>query len=456
MGEGIMARQRIELQADEAGELRRRLRASTVSVRDRRRSEIILLSTEGLTQQQIAERMGISRLQVNRWVGRFATERLAGLSDAPGRGRKPWLADGAAKQVLEQAVTPPPHLGRWSCRTMARAVGISAASVQRLWAANDIKPHLSRTFKLSNDKQFEEKFWDVIGLYLDPPDKALVLCCDEKSQCQALERTQPGLPLGIGHIRTKTHDYVRHGTLTLFAALNYLEGKLITRLAARHRHQEWLAFLKTIDEETPGDLAIHIIADNYATHKHPAVTRWLDRHARFHMHYTPTSSSWMNLVERFFRDLTEFITEKSFASTRELADAIIAFLAARNENPQRYVWKAKGEDILRKIDAARQALAALQPASNAVSENGTLGWRRARRPAVKRLRRSTRRPRRFRGIGAGDVGERADRLFVRSGLCRRRRRSRWPRRSHCRRRPGRRRHSQPPRRFPFGQGALCL
>jgi transposase len=251
---------------------------------------------------------------------------------------------------------------------MARAAAISPASVQRLWAASDIKPHLSRTFKLSNDKRFEEKFWDVIGLYLNPPDKALVLCCDEKSQCQALERTQPGLPLGIGHIRTKTHDYVRHGTLTLFAALNYLEGKLITRLAPRHRHQEWLAFLKTIDEETPAELDIHIIADNYATHKHPAVTRWLDRHARFHMHYTPTSSSWMNLVERFFRDLTEFITEKSFASTRELADAIIAFLAARNENPRRYVWKAKGEDILRKINAARQALAAVQPDSNAISE----------------------------------------------------------------------------------------
>src|SRR5882762_5609314 len=172
---------------------------------------------------------------------------------------------------------------------MARAARVSPASVQRLWAASDIKPHLSRTFKLSNDKRFEEKFWDVIGLYLNPPDKALVLCCDEKSQCQALERTQPGLPLGIGHIRTKTHYYVRHGTLTLFAALNYLEGKLITRLAARHRHQEWLAFLKTIDEQTPADLDIHIIADNYATHKHPAVTRWLERHARFHMHYTPTS-----------------------------------------------------------------------------------------------------------------------------------------------------------------------
>jgi transposase len=363
-----MARQKIELAAEEAEELSRRARATTVSVRDRRRAEIIVLSAQGLTQQRIAEQLGISRVAVNRWVGRFALHRLAGLSDRAGRGRKPWLPQVTVQQVLEQAVTPPPHLGRWSCRTMARAAGISPASVQRLWAASDIKPHLSRTFKLSNDKCFEEKFWDVIGLYLNPPDKALVLCCDEKSQCQALERTQPGLPLGIGHIRTKTHDYVRHGTLTLFAALNYLEGKLITRLAARHRHQEWLAFLKTIDEETPGDLAIHIIADNYATHKHPAVTRWLDRHARFHMHYTPTSSSWMNLVERFFRDLTEFITEKSFASTRELADAITAFLAARNENPQRYVWKAKGEDILRKIDAARQALAALQPVSNAILE----------------------------------------------------------------------------------------
>ena len=363
-----MARQRIGLQPDEDGELRRRLRAGTVSVRERRRSEIILLSAEGLTQQQIAERMGISRLQVSRWVGRFVASRMAGLSDAPGRGRKPWLAEGAAKQVLEQAVTPPPHLGRWSCRTMARAIGISAASVQRLWAANDIKPHLRRTFKLSNDKRFEEKFWDVIGLYLDPPDKALVLCCDEKSQCQALERTQPGLPLGIGHIRTKTHDYVRHGTVTLFAALNYLEGKLIARLAPRHRHQEWLAFLKTIDRETPADLDIHIIADNYATHKHPQVVGWLERHSRFHMHYTPTSSSWMNLVERFFGDLTAFITEKSFASTRELADAITTFLAARNADPRRYVWKAKGEDILRKIETARRALAAGTIQRNPISE----------------------------------------------------------------------------------------
>jgi len=239
---------------------------------------------------------------------------------------------------------------------MARRAGVSKATVQRLWAANDIKPHLTRTFKLSKDKQFEKKFWDVIGLYLNPPEKALILCCDEKSQCQALERTQPGLPLGVGHIKTKTHDYFRHGTLTLFAALNYLDGKLITRIAKRHRHQEWLAFLKTIDHETPSTLDIHLIADNYATHKHAEVKRWLAKHPRFHRHFTPTSSSWLNLVERFFRDLTDFITAQSFASVGKLSDAIIAFLAERNKNAKRYVWHAKGEDILRKIKAARQAM----------------------------------------------------------------------------------------------------
>src|SRR5215831_1354883 len=259
-------------------------------------------------------------------------------------------------RVLDKAVTPPATLGRWSCRTMARMAGVSKATVQRLWAANDIKPLLTRTFKLSKDKQFEKKFWDVIGLYLNPPEKALILCCDEKSQCQALERTQPGLPLGVGHIKTKTHDYFRHGTLTLFAALNYLDGKLITRIAKRHRHQEWLAFLKTIDHQTPSTLDIHLIADNYATHKHAEVNRWLAKHPRFHMHFTPTSSSWLNLVERFFRDLTDFITAQSFASVGKLSDAIIAFLAEPNKNAKRYVWHAKGEDILRKIKAARQAM----------------------------------------------------------------------------------------------------
>lgn len=245
---------------------------------------------------------------------------------------------------------------------MAHATGLSKASVQRLWSANDVKPHLTRTFKLSTDKDFESKFWDVIGLYLNPPDKAVVLCCDEKSQCQALERTQPGLPLGVGHIKTATHDFIRHGTLTLFAALDYLQGKLITTIEQQHRHQEWLSFLKKIERQTPKALAVHLIADNYATHKHPEVKAWLAKHPRFHMHFTPTSSSWLNLVERFFRDLTDRITASSFGSVKELADTIITFLAERNQHPKRYVWKAKGEDILRKIESARHALSTTQPA----------------------------------------------------------------------------------------------
>lgn len=240
---------------------------------------------------------------------------------------------------------------------MASAVGISHQSVHAIWKKNDLKPHQVRTFKLSRDPRFEEKFWDVVGLYLNPPDKALVLCCDEKSQCQALERTQPGLPLGIGHIRTKTHDYKRHGTITLFAALNYLDGKLISRTERHHTHVEWLRFLKQIDRETPRALAVHVIADNYATHKHKKVKAWLSKHPRFHMHFTPTSSSWMNLVERFFGELTaDCIRDGSFRNVQELADAIWQYLADRNEDPKRYVWRAQGEEILKKIQRAKQAL----------------------------------------------------------------------------------------------------
>jgi transposase len=351
-----MVRARLVLEPEERRELDRRVRASTVSVRDRRRAEIVLLAAEGRTQEAIGKAVGVTRVTVNHWCRRFAQARLDGLVDVPGRGRKPSLPVSAVRKTLETVTQPPATLGRWSCRSMAKAAGISSASVQRLWAANAIKPHLTRTFKLSKDVRFEEKFWDVIGLYLNPPDKALVLCCDEKSQCQALERTQPGLPLGIGHINTATHDYIRHGTLTLFAALNYLDGKLITTITPQHRHQEWLAFLKKIHRETPKDLAIHLIADNYATHKHPEVKAWLAKHPRFHMHFTPTSSSWLNLVERFFRDVSDRISCGSFASVKELADTIITFLADRNENPKRYVWKAKGEDILRKIQHARDAM----------------------------------------------------------------------------------------------------
>lgn len=357
-----MAGVKVELRGPELSELSRRVKARTVSVRDRQRARIVLLAARGLTQKRIASEVGISRVSVNRWCQRFCRQRLAGLVDAPGRGRKPSLSADAVRRVLDNVVQPPAHLGRWSCRTMAQSTGVSKASVQRLWAANDIKPHLTRTFKLSSDADFERKFWDVIGLYLSPPDNAVVLCCDEKTQCQALQRTQPGLPLGIGHIKTASHDYIRHGTLTLFAALDYLQGKLITTITQQHRHQEWLAFLKTIDRQTPKHLAVHLIADNYATHKHPEVKAWLAKHARFHMHFTPTSSSWLNLVERFFRDLTDRITAGSFASVKELSDTIITYLAERNEHPKRYVWKAKGEDILRKIDSARRASTQAQSA----------------------------------------------------------------------------------------------
>ena len=241
---------------------------------------------------------------------------------------------------------------------MARRVRISKSRVQQLWQQNDLKPHQMRTFKLSNDPHFEVKFWDIVGLYLNPPNKAVVLCCDEKSQCQALERTQPGLPLGQGHVCTRTHDYYRHGTLTLFAALDYLEGKIIAQSAPRHRHQEWLAFLAQIEAQVPAGQEIHLIVDNYATHKHRRVKRWLNKHPRLHLHFTPTSSSWLNLVERFFRDLSQdVILAGSFRSVPELKRAIFNYLAERNEAPRRYVWRAEGAKILAKIQRARAALA---------------------------------------------------------------------------------------------------
>src|SRR5271165_6885796 len=286
----------VEISHDQRAELERLVAASTTPQRLVKRAKIVLLRAQGCTQWGTAAQAGVSRPAVIRWERRFAGLGLAGLVDAPGRGRKPSISEAKKEKLITQATQPPPNRTRWSVRSMARQVGISPASVQRIWAANEIKPHLTRTFKLSNDPHFETKFWDVIGLYLNPPDEALVLCCDEKSQCQALERTQPSLPLGIGHIRTRTHDYKRHGTVTLFAALNYLEGKLITRTEAHPTHVEWLRFLKQIDRETPKELAVHILADNYATHKHAKVKEWLKKHARFQLLFTPTGSSWLNLV----------------------------------------------------------------------------------------------------------------------------------------------------------------
>lgn len=351
----------VELTPEERQELQHRVKAPTTPGRDSLRARIILRRAAGIRQVDVAQELGVSVACVNKWSQRFERDGLAGLRDQPGRGRPTSIPEDTVEQVILRATQPPAPRTRWSVRTMAEAMGISPDSVHRIWQANGIKPHLVRTFKLSTDPQFEEKFWDVIGLYLDPPERALVLCCDEKSQCQALERSQPCLPLGLGEIRTRTHDYRRHGTITLFAALVYLDGKLIHRLEAQHTHVEWLRFLKQVDRETPADLDIHLIIDNYATHKEESVQRWLARHPRFHVHFVPTGSSWLNLVERFFSALTEDVLRHgSFASVRQLASDIETYLAERNLNPKPYRWKAKGEEILRKIQRAREALAGQQ------------------------------------------------------------------------------------------------
>ena len=349
----------LDVTPEERIELQRRFRASTTPQRESLRARIILLRAKGKKEEDVATELGVSMTCVSKWSSRFEAFGLDGLADKPGRGRKASLPARKIEQVLTKVTQPPKGRRRWSVRTMAKAVGISPDSVHRIWKQNDLKPHLTRTFKLSRDPEFEPKFWDVIGLYLNPPDKALVLCCDEKSQCQALERTQPGLPLGAGHIRTRTHDYYRHGTVTLFAALNYMDGKIISRTEDRHTHVEWLRFLRQLDRETAKDVDLHLIVDNYATHKHAKVKQWLTRHPRFHVHFTPTGSSWLNLVERFFADITQdAIRDGSFASVRQLVDAIDEYLALRNEQPKRYQWRAKGEEILAKIQRARLAMAA--------------------------------------------------------------------------------------------------
>lgn len=355
-----MARPKLDLTLlpEQKRELQRLVKAPATPQKTVLRSRIVLRAAEGCDNSAIAKELHTSCVTVGLWRQRFVDLGLAGLEEAPRPGRPSSVDPEKSRRVLTEVVQPPKHRARWSCRSMARHVGLSKATVQRLWAANELKPHRTRLFKLSKDPEFEAKFWDVVGLYLNPPTQAVVLCCDEKSQCQALERTQPGLPLGVGHINTRTHDYTRHGTVTLFAALNYLNGKILAQRAARHRHQEWLAFLKHIDGEVPAYAEIHVILDNYATHKHPKVKAWLAKHPRFHLHFTPTSSSWLNLVERFFRDLSQdVVLPGSFASVDELVGSIWAYLEERNLHPSRYEWRAEGSEILKKIQRAREVLA---------------------------------------------------------------------------------------------------
>ena len=348
----------LRLSVEQTRELQRLVHAPRTPQKLVRRARIALLAAAGKDNRQIAAELHTSHVTVGVWRQRVLDLGLAGLQDAPKPGRPPMLPAAKVQTALTEVVRPPKGRTRWSCRRMAQHSGLSRASVQRLWAANDLKPHRTRTFKLSTDPQFEAKFWDIVGLYLSPPARAVVLCCDEKSQCQALERTQPGLPLGQGHIATRTHDYYRHGTVTLFAALNYLNGKILAERAPRHRHQEWLKFLRAIEAAMPPAVDVHLILDNYATHKHPKVRRWLAQRPRFKLHFTPTSASWLNLVERFFRDLSQdVVTPGSFTSVTELVTAIWAYLAERNLKPQRYEWKAEGKVILEKIRRAREALA---------------------------------------------------------------------------------------------------
>jgi transposase len=346
----------IKLTAEQRQQLQRWTRSSTVSVRLARRAGIILLAGEGLDNHRIAAMAGVGRVQVGRWRKRFAESGLVGIeTDLPRSGRKPHI--NAAEVVRLTTQSTPQGATHWSTRTLAAKVGISDSSVLRIWRAHGLKPHLVETFKVSRDPHFVEKLEDIVGLYLSPPEHALVLCCDEKSQVQALDRTQPGLPLKKGRAGTLTHDYKRHGTTTLFAALNTLDGSVIARCDTRHRHSEWLSFLRQIDRETPKNKALHLICDNYATHKHPKVLEWLAKHPRFHVHFTPTSASWLNMVERFFRDITtEQLRRGVFRSVPELINAIKEYIAVHNQDPKPFVWTAKANDILQKVIRANRCL----------------------------------------------------------------------------------------------------
>lgn len=350
---------RINLSEAQREELERQARSRTATVRLAARARMILMASEGKQDQQIAEELGIARQTVARWRSRFLDSGIAGIEkDAPRSGRKPKIVAPRVESVVRMTTQEKPvGATHWSTRTMARATGLSASSVRRIWKRHGLKPHLLRTFKVSNDPQFAEKVEDIVGLYMNPPEHALVLSLDEKSQVQALDRTQPGLPLKKGRAGTMTHDYKRNGTTTLFAALNILDGKVIGTCMPKHRHQEWLKFLRLIDEQTPDDKEIHIIVDNYAAHKHPKVKRWMQRHPRFHVHYTPTSASWLNMVERFFRDLTQnWLRRGVFRSVNDLIESIVTYLEHYNSDPKPFVWTAKATDILEKVKRARAKL----------------------------------------------------------------------------------------------------
>jgi len=352
------------LNAEEQQQIQQWLKALGTPQQVALRGRIVLAAAQGQSDTAIAQQLQINRKTVIMWRQRFALQGPESLWEiAPGRGRKPLYGADKVRAIVDATLqTKPKGMTHWSCRRMAKSQGVSKSTVSNIWRSHNLKPHLVKTFKLSRDPKFLEKLTDVVGLYLNPPQQAIVLCVDEKSQIQALDRTQPGLPLKKGRCGTMTHDYKRNGTTTLFAALELLQGRVIGQCYARHRHQEWLKFLRRLDEEFPGEVPLHLVMDNYGTHKTPQVQAWLHRHPRFDLHFVPTSSSWLNLVERWFAELTnKRVRRGSFFSVGDLQKAIMEFLDAWNSDPQPFVWTATVESIREKLSRCRQTLEQIQP-----------------------------------------------------------------------------------------------
>ena len=349
----------VVLDQESSNALKQLARGRSLPARLVERAKIVLRAGSGMRDQDIAAELRITPERAARWRNRYLDGGINALEkDATRPGRPRTITDDSTAEVIRKTTQEKPfNATHWSTRTMAAASGLSEATVRRIWHANGLKPHLVKTFKVSNDARFAEKLDTIVGLYLNPPEHAIVLCADEKSQIQALDRTQPGLPIKKGRRGTMTHDYKRNGTATLFAAMDALDGTVISMCDDRHRHQEWLKFLRVIDEVTPPEKDLHLIVDNYATHKHPKVQRWLERHPRFHIHFTPTSSSWLNMVERFFRDLTQNRLRRGvFRDAEELTMAIGEYIDKHNQNPKPFIWTAKASDILEKVKRARRSL----------------------------------------------------------------------------------------------------
>ncbi|MGH3599527.1 MAG: IS630 family transposase [Pseudonocardiaceae bacterium] len=342
--------------------LEKLIRSRTAPLRDAQRARVLLMAADGFANTRIATEVHVSPATVAAWRERFAEDGLQNFSAVrSGRGRRPSIPRAKVEEIVRLTLQETPAgETHWSCRSMAKRAGVSSSTVQRIWSARGLRPHRVKTFKLSGDPDFEEKLVDVVGLYLNPPEKAVVLCMDEKSQIQALDRTQPSLPIKPGRAGTMTHDYKRNGTTTLFAALDVLTGAVIGQCLPRHRHIEFLAFLKTIDRQVPQRLKVHLILDNYATHNHPKVKAWLARHPRFELHFTPTSSSWLNMIEIFFGRLTDKALRRGiFHSVPDLIAAIEAYLAAHNHNPEPFTWTATTDQILEKVRRGRVTLDAI-------------------------------------------------------------------------------------------------